>query len=127
LIVVWGILGILSAFYVASTGEDLAALSGEVHHDVSGAIAGDLPDGGAAAQGECHRRILSAPLPLRRCWPSGSGFGWLSFPGIWQSAITAPIAVILGLLISLFGAPPPERSLQGLTLRHQGNQATPLD
>ena len=49
----------------------------------------------------------------------GSSTGWLSFPGIWQSAIAAPLAVILGLVISYFGAGPAERSLQGLTLWHR--------
>ena len=50
---------------------------------------------------------------------AGSEFGWLSFPGIWQSAIAAPVAVILGLVISLLGRKPGERSLQGLTIWNQ--------
>jgi SSS family solute:Na+ symporter len=126
LIVVWGILGIFSAFYVASTKEDLLPFLVKYTTMFLGPLLGIFLMGvllpRVNANGAFFGTIAAAALLA-----VGSGFGWLSFPGIWQSAITAPIAVILGLLISLFGAPPPERSLQGLTLRHQGNQATPLD
>ena len=47
----------------------------------------------------------------------GSNVGWLTFPGIWRSAITTtPIAVILGWGISLLGQNPATRHLQGLTV-----------
>ena len=48
---------------------------------------------------------------------------WFNFPGIWRSAITAPVAVILGLGISLLGKKPEERSLKGLTIWNLKNLA----
>jgi SSS family solute:Na+ symporter len=118
LIVVWGILGILSAFYVASTGEALLPFLVKYTTMFLGPLLGIFLMGvlfpRVNATGAFYGTIAAAALLA-----ISSGFGWLSFPGIWQSAITAPLAVLLGLLISLAGSPPPQRSLQGLTLRHR--------
>lgn len=115
LIVVWGTLGIFSAFYVASTGEALLPFLIKYTTMFLGPLLGIFLMGvllpRVNATGAFYGTIAAAILLA-----AGSGFGWLSFPGIWQSAVTAPVAVILGLLISLVGAKPPQRSLQGLTL-----------
>ena len=52
----------------------------------------------------------------------GTEIGWLNFPGIWRSAITAPVAVMFGWGISLLGKIPPDRSVQGLTIWNQSKQ-----
>lgn len=124
LIVVWGILGILSAFYVASTGEALLPFLIKYTTLFLGPLLGIFLMGvlfpRVNATGAFYGTIAAAVVLA-----IGAGTGWLSFPGIWQSAIAAPLAVILGLGISSFGAKPAERSLQGLTLWHQnpGNES----
>ncbi len=118
LIVVWGILGIASAFYVASTGQALLPFLIQYTTLFLGPLLGIflmgvlLPrvNGTGAFYGTIAAAVL---LGL------GSGTGWLSFPGIWQSAIAAPLAVVLGFAISLFGPKPAARSVQGLTLWHR--------
>lgn len=118
LIMVWGILGILSAFYVASTGEDLLPFLVKYTTMFLGPLLGIFLMGvllpRVNATGAFYGTIAAAALLA-----TGSSFGWFSFPGIWQSAITAPLAVILGLAISLLGAKPPNRAVQGLTLWHR--------
>jgi len=120
LIVVWGGLGILSAFYVASTGEDLLPFLIKYTTMFLGPLLGIFLMGvllpRVNATGAFYGTIAAAAVLA-----VGSGTGWLSFPGIWQSAITAPLAVGLGLIISLFGAKPTARSIQGLTLLHRAN------
>jgi SSS family solute:Na+ symporter len=120
LIVIWGILGILSAFYVASTGEALLPFLIQYTTMFLGPLLGIFLMGvllpRVNANGAFYGTIAAAILLA-----AGSGFGWLNFPGIWQSAVTAPLAVALGLIISLFGVRPTERSLRGLTL-WQGEQ-----
>jgi SSS family solute:Na+ symporter len=118
LIIIWGILGIFSAFYVASTGEALLPFLIKYTTLFLGPLLGIFLMGvlfpRVNSNGAFYGTIAAA-LVLA----AGSSTGWLSFPGIWQSAIAAPLAIILGLVISYFGAGPAERSLQGLTLWHR--------
>ena len=115
LIVIWGILGIISAFYVASTGEALLPFLIQYTTIFLGPLLGIFLMGAlfprVNANGAFYGTVAAAALLA-----AGSEFGWLTFPGIWQSAIAAPVSVILGLVISLLGPRPAERSLQGLTL-----------
>jgi len=120
LIVVWGILGILSAFYVASTGEALLPFLIQYTTLFLGPLLGIFLMGvllpRVNATGAFYGTLAAAVI-----LGVGAGTGWLSFPGIWQSAIAVPLAVILGLGISLVGARPATRSLQGLTLWHRSS------
>ena len=118
LIVIWGILGILSAFYVASTGESLLPFLVTYTTMFLGPLLGIFLMGVLVprvnATGAFYGTVTAVILLL-----VGSEIGWLNFPGIWRSAITAPVAVLLGLVISLLGQKPGQRSLQGLTLWRQ--------
>ena len=118
LIVVWGIMGILSAFYVASTGESLLPFLIQYTTMFLGPLLGIFLMGvlfpRVNATGAFYGTVAAIILVV-----VGSEIGWLSFPGIWRSAITAPVAVILGLGISLLGQAPAKRSIQGLTLGNQ--------
>ena len=118
LIVFWGILGILSGFYVASTGESLLPFLVTYTTMFLGPLLGIFLMGVLVprinATGAFYGTVTAVILLL-----VGSEIGWLNFPGIWRSAITAPVAVLLGLVISLLGQKPGQRSLQGLTLWHQ--------
>ena len=119
LIVVWGGLGILSAFYVASTQEALLPFLIKYTTLFLGPLLGIFLMGvllpRVNATGAFFGTVASALILA-----VGSGTGWLSFPGIWQSAVAAPLAVALGFAISLLGARPAPRSLLGLTLWHRG-------
>ncbi len=118
LIVIWGILGILSAFYVASTGESLLPFLVTYTTMFLGPLLGIFLMGVLVprvnATGAFYGTVTAVILLL-----VGSEIGWLNFPGIWRAAITAPVAVLLGLVISLLGQKPGQRSLQGLTLWRQ--------
>ncbi|NJM99167.1 MAG: sodium:solute symporter [Phormidesmis sp. RL_2_1] len=118
LIVVWGILGIFSAFYVASTGEALLPFLIEYTSMFLGPLLGLFLMGVLLprinATGAFYGTI-AAVIVLA----VGTETGLLNFPGIWRSAVIAPVAVILGLMISLLGKVPAERSTQGLTLWNQ--------
>ena len=120
LIVVWGVLGIFSAFYVASTGEALLPFLIEYTTMFLGPLLGIFLMGVLLPRinstGAFYGTIAAAAILA-----AGSGFGWFSFPGIWQSAITAPVAVMLGLVISLLGKQPEACSVQGLTFWSQKN------
>ena len=121
LIVFWGILGILSAFYVASTGKSLLPFLVTYTTMFLGPLLGIFLMGVLIPRinstGAFYGTVLAVMLVI-----VGSQMGWLTFPGIWRSAITAPIAVILGLLISLLGSEPAERSLRGLTIWDNGRR-----
>ena len=125
LIVVWGILGILSAFYVASTGEDLLPFLVTYTTVFLGPLLGIFLMGvlfpRVNANGAFYGTVITVMLII-----VASEAGWVSFPGIWRSAITAPIGVIIGYLISLFGEIPGARSIQGLTLWTQIGQGNRL-
>ena len=118
LIIFWGILGILSAFYVASTGKSLLPFLIEYTTMFLGPLLGIFLMGvlfpRINATGAFYGTVAAVIILV-----VGSEIGWLSFPGIWRSAITAPLAVLLGLMISLLGQRPGERSLQGLTIWNQ--------
>lgn len=115
LIVVWGVVGILSAFYVASTGESLLPFLVQYTAMFLGPLLGLFLMGvlipRVNANGAFFGTVAAVALLA-----IGQGMGWFSFPGIWQSAVSAPIAVILGYLISLFGGVPSPRATDGLTL-----------
>lgn len=115
LIVVWGIVGIGSAFYVASTGESLLPFLIKYTTMFLGPLLGLFLMGvlipRVNANGAFFGTIAAVVLLA-----INSGTGWLTFPGIWQSAVIAPVAVVLGVAISFAGGVPAERSLKGLTL-----------
>lgn len=122
LIVVWGIFGILSAFYVASTGESLLPFLIQYTTMFLGPLLGIFIMGvflpRVNATGAFYGTVTAVIILVL-----GTEIGWLSFPGIWRSAITAPVAIILGLGISLLGQAPAKRSIQGLTLWSQKDRA----
>lgn len=115
LILILGILGILLAFYVASTGESLLPFLIKYTAMFLGPLLGIFFMGvlfsRVNATGAFYGTIASVALLA-----TSSTLKWFSFPGIWQSAIAAPFAVILGLVISLLGQRPANNSLKGLTL-----------
>ncbi len=115
LIVFWGVLGILSAFYVASTGKELLPFLVTYTTIFLGPLLGIFLMGvllpRVNANGAFYGTVTAVILII-----ISSEAGWLNFPGIWRSAITAPIGVIIGYGISLFGQTPSARSIQGLTL-----------
>ncbi len=114
LIVVWGIMGILSAFYVASTGKALLPFLIEYTTMFLGPLLGLFLMGVLIprinATGAFFGVVASVVLLAL-----GGAFGWLDFPGIWRSAISAPLAVLLGYGISLFGKRPSTASIKNLT------------
>ncbi|HAC65907.1 MAG TPA: sodium-coupled permease [Cyanothece sp. UBA12306] len=118
LIVVWGIFAIFSAFYVASIGESLLPFLIKYSAMFLGPLLGIFLMGvlfpRINATGAFYGTIVAVAILA-----IGTEFGWFTFPGIWRSAIAAPLTVILGLVISQLGQKPTEQSLQGLTLWHQ--------
>lgn len=114
LIVVWGILGILAAFYVASIEESLLPYLVKYTAMFLGPLLGLFLLGilfpRANANGAFYGTVLAVAVLF-----FGKEMGWLSFPGIWQSAISAPLAMIFGYGISLLGGVPGKRSIEGLT------------
>lgn len=114
-IVVCGILGILSAFYVASTKESLLEFLVEYTALFLGPLLGLFLMGilipRINATGAFFGVLLAAALLV-----VDSQLQLLQFPGIWRSAISAPLAVVLGYGISLLGKPPLPSSIKELTL-----------
>ncbi|AFY38432.1 SSS sodium solute transporter superfamily [[Leptolyngbya] sp. PCC 7376] len=115
LIVVWGILGILSAFYVASTEEDLLPFLVTYSAIFLGPLLGIFLMGVLLprinANGAFYGTVVAVILIV-----IGTETEVLNNLGIWRSALTVPTAILLGYGISLFGGIPPRRSLKGLTL-----------
>ncbi|MGB7414169.1 MAG: sodium/solute symporter, partial [Thermosynechococcaceae cyanobacterium] len=113
-IVIWGIVGILSAFYAASTGESLLPFLVEYTAMFLGPLLGLFLMGvlfpRINAMGAFYGVLVSVAFLA-----IGSTYGWLSFPPIWRSAISAPLAVLFGYGISLLGKTPSDSSLRGLT------------
>ncbi|MDA0866623.1 MAG: sodium-coupled permease, partial [Cyanobacteria bacterium] len=122
LIVMWGILGILSAFYVASTGKSLLPFLVTYTTMFLGPLLGIFLMGVLVprvnATGAFYGTIAAVIILA-----VGTESGWMNFPGIWRSAVIAPVAIGLGWLISLLGSQPAQRSLQGLTLWSQTDDA----
>ncbi|MEO1395498.1 MAG: sodium/solute symporter [Cyanobacteria bacterium J06634_5] len=120
LIVIWGILGIFAAFYVASTGEDLLPFLVTYATLLLGPLLGLFLMGvlfpRINANGAFYGTVAAALILI-----VGTEAELLTFlpSGIWRAAFIAPVAVILGWLISLAGAVPAARSLNGLTLWHK--------
>jgi SSS family solute:Na+ symporter len=118
LIVIWGVLGIGSAFYVASTGESLLPFLIKYTTMFLGPLLGIFLMGilfpRINANGAFYGAIAAVIFIV-----VGSETGLIAVPGIWRSALTAPVGVIFGYIISLFGKISSGRSLQGLTLQHQ--------
>ncbi|MEL6780285.1 MAG: sodium-coupled permease, partial [Cyanobacteria bacterium J06597_16] len=120
LIVIWGILGIFAAFYVASTGEDLLPFLVTYATLLLGPLLGLFLMGvlfpRINANGAFYGTVAAALILI-----VGTEAELLTFlpSGIWRAAFIAPVAVILGWLISLAGAVPTARSLNGLTLWHK--------
>ncbi len=115
LIVVWGILGIAAAFYVATTEVDLLQFLIEFTTMFVAPLLGLFLMGvlfmRINANGAFYGTVATIILLT-----VGTNVGWFTFPGIWRSAIVAPISVVLGYFISLLGPAPASRSIQGLTL-----------
>lgn len=118
LIVFWGVLGILSAFYVASTGESLLPFLIKYAALFSAPLLGLFLMGilvpRVNATGAFYGTVIALFMLIMITEAE-----LLGDYGIWRSAIIAPIAVSLGYLISLLGAKPAARSLAGLTLWSQ--------
>ena len=114
LIVVWGGIGIASAFYVASTGEALLPFLIKYTAMFLGPLLGLFLMGvllpRVNANGAFYGTIGAVIL-----LSIGTTTNLFTFPGIWQSAVIAPVAVLLGLIISLLGKVPSQRSTEGLT------------
>ncbi|NER00504.1 MAG: sodium/solute symporter [Cyanothece sp. SIO2G6] len=121
LIIVWGIVGIIAAFYVANTGRNLLAFLIEYAPLSLGPLLGLFLMGVLIprinATGAFYGTVAAIMLVI-----VGTQTGWFTFPGIWRSAITAPLAVGLGWVISLLGDVPPARSTKGLTWREWGDR-----
>lgn len=118
LIIVWGIVAIFSAMYAASTGKDLLEFLVSYTTMFLGPLLGIFLMGALFprinALGAFYGTIAAVILVI-----VASNTGWLTFPGIWRSAITAPLAVLLGLGLSLFASAPSPTHLLGLTMWHQ--------
>ncbi len=125
LIVIWGLVGIGAAFYVASTGKDLLEFLVSYTTMFLGPLLGIFLMGvlfpRVNSTGAFYGTVAAVILVI-----IGSNAGWLTFPGIWRSAITAPLGILLGYGISLLGQIPPRRSLEGLTLWSQTQGTKPL-
>lgn len=110
-----GIIGILSAFYAASTKESLLEFLVEYTALFLGPLLGlflmgvlvPRINGTGAFFG-----VLAAVALLT----VGEHYKWFEFPGIWRSAISAPLAVLFGYGISLFSKSPSPPSIKELTL-----------
>lgn len=115
LIVFWGIIGILAAFYVAKTEKDLLPFLVTYSTLFLGPVLGIFLMGvlipRVNANGAFYGTAIAAILIIL-----GTETELLNNFGIWRSALTAPAGILLGYIISLFGGEPPRRSLSGLTL-----------
>ena len=116
LIVVWGIISILSAFYVASTGESLLPFLIKYTSMFLGPLLGLFLLGVLFPQVNATGAFygtMSAVLILILA----PNLGWFSLPGIWQSAVSAPLTILFGWLISkIVGHKRSDEALKGLTL-----------
>ena len=115
LIVFWGIVGIAAAFYAASTEENLLPFLIKYVTLSLGPLLGLFLMGvlipRVNANGAFYGTVLAA-LVLIALTASGS----LGLPGFWGSALTAPLSVLFGVILSLLGPVPAARSIKGLTL-----------
>ena len=123
LIVLWGFLGIVSAFFVANQEADLLQFLIEFTTMFVAPLLGLFLMGVLCprinATGAFYGTVATVVLLT-----IGTNIGWLIFPGIWRSAIVAPTSILLGYLISLVGPAPADRSTQGLTLWSKHKQSS---
>ncbi|MFQ5600409.1 MAG: sodium:solute symporter [Candidatus Krumholzibacteriia bacterium] len=105
LVLFWGMVGIAMAFYVARTGESLLPFLVEYTSYFIGPVLGlfvlGVLVGRANGNGAFWGALASVAaliLTLR--------LGPWAIPGIWFCAITAPLTVVFGLLLSLPGKAP---------------------
>jgi len=115
LIVFWGVLGIGAAFYVASTGKSLLPFLVKYTTYFLGPLLGVF------LLGICTRRCTARGAFWGALAAVGSlvllvNFTPVKLPGIWFSAVTVPVTVVLGFLLSLTEPAPEPESLRGLTL-----------
>ncbi len=118
LIVVWGILGIAAAFYVAGTEADLLQFLIEFTTMFVAPLLGLFLMGvlfpRINANGAFYGTVITVAVLF--VGVRTELYPFTALPGIWRSAVFAPAAVVLGYLISLAGSAPAERSTRGLTL-----------
>ncbi|WP_299407560.1 sodium/solute symporter [Acaryochloris sp. IP29b_bin.148] len=114
-IVICGIVGIFSAFYVASTEESLLEFLVEYMALFLGPLLGLFLMGVLVPRINGTGAFFGVLAAVALLAISGH-YKWIEFPGIWRSAISAPLAVICGYGISLMSKPPSKASIAGLTL-----------
>ncbi|MEL7052819.1 MAG: sodium:solute symporter [Cyanobacteria bacterium J06588_5] len=114
LIVVWGLLGIAAAFWVATTEQNLLEFLIQFTTAFIGPLLALFLMGvlipRVNANGAFYGTVAAVIL-----LKVGVDAGWITLPFLWRSAVIVPVAIVLGLLISLAGKVPAERSTQGLT------------
>lgn len=115
LIVFWGVIGIFSAFYAASTGEDLLPFLVKYTALFLGPLLGLFLMGVLVPRVNANGAFFGT-LGAVALIAMGEQMGWLVFPGIWRSAVSAPIAIGIGVFISILGKHPAIGSTKGLTL-----------
>ncbi|KOR29575.1 sodium-coupled permease, partial [Achromatium sp. WMS3] len=115
LIIIWGIIGIGTAFYVAAIGKALLPFLIKYTTMFMSPLLGLFLMGVLLpkinATGAFYGTIGTAIILV-----ISANFSWLRLPGIWHSAAAVPISIILGLIISLFDTKPSKQSVQGLTI-----------
>lgn len=126
LIVFWGIIGILSAFYVASTGESLLPFLIKYTAMFLGPLLGLFLMGVLLPRVNATGAFFGTVTAVLVLVVSTEA-GWLTVPGIWRSAVIVPVAVGFGYLISMIDDSPAPRSLAGLTLWSQDQQSQSND
>jgi len=115
LIVLWGIIGIFAAFYAASTQENLLPFLIKYVTLSLGPLLGLFLMGVLVpvvnANGAFFGTVAAALILI-----VATVSQTLPLPGFWASAMTAPLAMVFGIIISMATGAPPERSIKGLTL-----------
>lgn len=100
LIVVWGLVGIVAAFYVARTGESLLPFLVKYSSYTVGPLLGLFLLGVAVPWATGHGAFFGALVAVSSL-AAFFAFGPWHIPGIWFAAIAAPLTVLLGGLISM--------------------------
>ncbi|MBE9030773.1 sodium:solute symporter [filamentous cyanobacterium LEGE 11480] len=116
LIVIWGLFSVAAAFYVASAEINLLPYLIKYVAFFLGPVLGLFLMGILFPRINANGAFfgtLAAGVILGINYSAG-GYNF----GIWQTAIAAPLAVIIGYGISLLGKTPSPASLRGLTLIH---------
>jgi SSS family solute:Na+ symporter len=103
MILLWGVVGIGAAFYVAETGESLLPFLAKYTSYFIGPVLGMFVLAVLVPFSSGHGAFFGALLSVGGLVAMVQWTSW-SVPGIWFSAITAPGTVVLGALISLLSA-----------------------